>query len=71
MTCLPSNFFLAVFVSSKIKVLSVICSLTLVDNKFKGGEVAMFDISNGGVGYEKTDLIPQDVVNFVESKIKK
>lgn len=43
----------------------------LVDNKFKGGEVAMFDISNGGVGYEKTDLIPQDVVNFVESKIKK
>lgn len=43
----------------------------LVDNKFKGGEVAMFDISNGGVGYEKTNLIPQDVVNFVESKIKK
>ena len=29
----------------------------------------MFDLSNQGVGYELTDLIPADVVEFVEGKI--
>lgn len=43
----------------------------LVDGKFEGGKIAMFDISNGGVGYEKTKLIPKDVIKFVDSKINK
>ncbi len=42
----------------------------LVDNKFEGGKIVMFDISNNGVGYEKTKLIPKDVIDFVDSKIK-
>ena len=42
----------------------------LVEDKFEGGKVKMFDLSNQGVGYELTDLIPQDVVDFVEDKIK-
>lgn len=41
----------------------------LVEGKFNGGKVAMFDLSNGGVGYEKTKLIPQDVIDFVNKKI--
>lgn len=43
----------------------------LVDGKFEGGQIAMFDISNGGVGYEKTKLIPEEVIKFVDSKINK
>lgn len=41
-----------------------------MDGDFKGGEVKMFDLSNDGVGYEKTDLIPQDVIDFVNSKME-
>ena len=43
----------------------------IVNNNFEGGKVKMFDLSNNGVGYEKTDLIPVDVIEFVESKISK
>ena len=41
-----------------------------VDGNFVGGQVKMFDLTNGGVGYELTDLIPQDVVDFVNSKLE-
>ena len=40
-----------------------------VDGNFKGGQIR-YDLTNGGVGFEKTDLIPQDVIEFVESKMK-
>ena len=42
----------------------------LVDGNFEGGKVKMFDLSNQGVGYELTDHLPADVVDFVEGKIK-
>lgn len=42
----------------------------LLSEGFKGGENTIYDLTNGGVGYEKTKLIPQDVIDFVESKIK-
>ena len=41
-----------------------------IDGNFTGGQVKMFDLSNGGVGYELTDLIPQDVIEFANNKIK-
>lgn len=41
----------------------------LVNDTFKGGEVKMFDLSNNGVGYEVTDLIPADVIKYVEDKL--
>ena len=40
-----------------------------VDGNFKGGQIR-YDLTTGGVGFEKTDLIPQDVIEFVESKMK-
>ena len=70
---MPSNQFAPnVIITSALKrvdvgVESVIKDL--VDGKFEGGKVKMFDLSNQGVGYELTDLISQDVVDFVESKI--
>lgn len=42
----------------------------LLSEGFKGGENTIYDLTNGGVGYEKTKLIPQDVIDFVDSKIK-
>ena len=39
-----------------------------VDGKFTSGEVK-YDISNGGVGFEKTDLLSDEVIKFVEDKI--
>ena len=70
---MPSSQFSPSIVTSALKrvdvgVESVIKDL--VNGKFEGGKVKMFDLSNQGVGYELTDLIPQDVVDFVEGKIK-
>lgn len=42
----------------------------LVENRFNGGNTKIFDLSNNGVGYEVTDHLPQDVIDFVESKIE-
>ena len=40
-----------------------------IDGNFTSGEVK-YNLSNGGVGYEKTDLIPSDILEYVEGKIK-
>ena len=70
---MPSNQFAPnVIITSALKrvdvgVESVIKDL--VDGKFEGGKVKMFDLSNGGVGYELTDRLPQEVIDFVEDKI--
>ena len=40
-----------------------------VEDNFNGGNEVKYDLTNGGVGYELTDLIPADVVDFVEEKI--
>ena len=41
-----------------------------IEGNFGGGNEVKYDLISGGVGYELTDLIPQDVVKFVEGKIK-
>ena len=40
-----------------------------IEGNFNGGNEVKYDLSNGGVGYELTDHLPQEVVEFVESKI--
>ena len=40
-----------------------------IEGNFGGGNEVKYDLSNNGVGYELTDLIPKDIVDFVESKI--
>ena len=39
-----------------------------VDGNFTSGEVK-YDLSNGGVGFEKTDLLSDEVIKFVEDKL--
>lgn len=40
-----------------------------IEGNFNGGNEVKYDLTNGGVGYELTDLMPQDIVKFVEEKI--
>ena len=70
---MPSSQFSPSIITSALKRVDVgVDSVIkdLVDGKFEGGKVKMFDLSNQGVGYELTDLIQADVVDFVEGKIK-
>ena len=71
---MPSSQFSPSIITSALKrvdvgVESVIKDL--VDGKFEGGKVEMFDLSNQGVGYELTDDLPDDVVKYVEDKLNK
>lgn len=43
---------------------------SVLNSEFKGGKNTVYDLSNGGIGYEKTGLIPQEVMEFVDSKMK-
>lgn len=71
---MPQNYISPdTILTSALKNVGVGVELTvkdLVDKNFSGGEVVKFDLSNNGVGYEKTNLIPKDVVEFVDSKTK-
>jgi basic membrane protein A len=40
-----------------------------IEGNFNGGNEVKYDLSNNGVGYEVTDLMPQEVIDLVESKI--
>jgi basic membrane protein A len=70
---MPSSQFSPSIITSALKrvdvgVESVIKDL--VDGKFEGGKVKMFDLSNSGVGFEITDHLSDDIVKYVEDKIK-
>lgn len=71
---MPSSYIAPdVVITSALKNVGTGVELTikdLIEENFKGGEVKMFDLSNGGVGYEDTKLLPQEVKDFVKSKVK-
>lgn len=71
---MPCNYISPdVIITSALKNVGVGVEITikdLVEGNFKGGQAKIFDLSNGGVGYEKTKLIPEEVIKFVENKIK-
>lgn len=70
---MPQNYIAPdTIITSALKNVGTGLKLTIkdtLDGNFKGGEVSMFDLSNGGVGFEKTDLLSNDIIEFVESKI--
>lgn len=72
---MPQNYILPdTILTSALKNVGVGVELTvkdLVEDNFKGGEIVKFDLQNNGVGYEKTNLIPKEVIEFVDSKISK
>ena len=40
-----------------------------IDGSFNGGNEVKYDLSNNGVGFEKTDLLSDELINYVEDKI--
>lgn len=71
---MPCNYIAPdVILTSALKNVGHGLKLTIkdtLDGNFNGGEAKIFNLSNDGVGFEKTDLIPQDVIDFVNEKIK-
>lgn len=72
---MPSNYIEPdTIITSALKNVGTGVELTiqdLVNEQFEGGKVKMFDLSNGGVGYEVTDHLSQDLIKYVDSKINK
>ena len=61
-------------ITSALKNVGEGLKLTIKDTlegNFNGGKEVKYDLSNNGVGYEKTNLLPNEVIEFVESKINK
>ena len=42
-----------------------------IEGNFNGGSEVKYDLSNGGVGYEVTDHLSEDLIKYVDSKINK
>ena len=60
-------------VTSALKNVGEGVKLTIKDfteGNFNGGNEVRYDLSNGGVGFEKTDLLSEDVIKYVEDKLK-
>ena len=61
-------------ITSALKNVGEGLKLTIKDTlegNFNGGKEVKYDLSNNGVGYEKTSLLSNEVIEFVESKINK
>ena len=71
---MPSSQFSPSIITSALKNVGTgveIITKDLIDGNFKGGQVKMFDLSNCGVGFEKTELLQEDLVKYVEDKLNK
>ena len=61
-------------ITSALKNVGEGLKLTIKDyteGNFNGGNEVKYDLSNGGVGYEVTDHLSQDLIKYVDSKINK
>ena len=71
---MPNNYLAPEYViTSALKNVGEGVKLTIKDfteGNFVGGEAKIYDLSNGGVGFEKTDLLPDEIIEYVENKIK-
>ena len=70
---MPNNYIAPKYIiTSALKNVGTGLELTikdLVEGNFEGGQAKIYDLENGGVGFEKTNLLSDEVVKFVESKI--
>ena len=72
---MPNNYIAPEhIITSALKNVGTGLELTikdLVERNFEGGQVKIYDLSNGGVGFEKTNLLSNDLIEYVEKKIGK
>lgn len=71
---MPNNYLSPEhIITSALKNVGEGVKLTIKDfteGNFNGGNEVRYDLSNGGVGFEKTDLLSEDVIKYVEEKLK-
>ena len=72
---MPNNYIAPEhIITSALKNVGTGLELTikdLVEGNFEGGQAKIYDLSNGGVGFEKTNLLSNDLIEYVEKKIGK
>ena len=70
---MPNNYIAPKhIITSALKNVGTGLELTikdLVERNFEGGQVKIYDLSNSGVGFEKTNLLSDDLIEYVEKKI--
>ena len=70
---MPNNYIAPKYIiTSALKNVGTGLELTikdLVEGNFEGGQAKIYDLSNGGVGFEKTNLLSDDLIEYVENKI--
>ena len=69
---MPNNYLAPEYIiTSALKNVGEGLKLTIndfINGEFTSGEVK-YDLSNGGVGFEKTDLLSDEIIKYVEDKI--
>ena len=72
---MPMNYLAPEYVlTSALKNVGEGLKLTIkdfIDGNFKGGTEVKYDLSNGGVGFEKTNLLSDEIIKYVEDKLNK
>ena len=70
---LPSNYLAPeTIITSALKNIGQGLKATIkdtLDGNFKGGTEVRYGLDNNGVGFEKTDLLSDEVIKYVEEKI--
>lgn len=60
-------------ITSALKNVDEGVKLTIKDfteGNFNGGNEVRYDVTNGGVGFEKTNLLTDEIIKYVEEKLK-
>ena len=72
---MPNNYLAPEYIiTSALKNVGEGLKLTIKDalegdEQFNGGNEVKYDLTNGGVGFEKTDLLSYELIKYVEDKI--
>jgi len=70
---MPSSQFSPNIITSALKNVGTGLELTvkdLVEGNFKGGEATIYDLLSGGVGYEVTEHLSNELIEYVNSKLE-
>ena len=70
---MPSSQYSPAIITSALKNVGTGLELTikdLVDDNFKGGTKTVYSLANNGVGYEVTEHLPSEVIEFVNNKLE-
>ena len=71
---MPSSQFAPnTIITSALKNIGTGLEITIKDlteGKFKGGEATIYDLSTGGVGYEITEYLSNELIEYVDNKLE-